>query len=115
MNKIELNKEQRTKLLEMCNDLFPEYIGFYLIDGVIGYNDPMKGDKGIDLCVHWFELCMLELPRRIAENGPSVLTDSTHYRIYESMSKRFLNIHPTYDKVECKHPIDYLYQEFEKI
>lgn len=114
MNKLSLTDEQKKKLLEICEDLFPEckeirffgdYQDYVLFNFISG--------KSLD--VYWLELCMFELPKRIAENGKSVLPESTQYRIYESMSKRILNIHPTYSKVEPKHPVDYLYEEFKKI
>lgn len=110
MRTIELNKIHETKLLEMCDDLFSEYENFNISGKNIIYTD-VKDIKQI----YWLELCLLELPKRIAENSNSVLTDSMQYKIYESMSKRFLNIHPTYNKLKIKHPVDYLYQEFKKI
>jgi len=112
MKQLKLNKEQRKILLEMCEDLFPEVNEISFVDdNVISFMGANKEYHEF----HWFELCMLELPKRIADNMNTVLPESTHYRIYESMSKRLLGIHAIYVNLQPKHPVDFLYQEYKKL
>lgn len=114
MERLYLTQDQEKKLLEICEDLFPEYSEVYITNGILrDYIFFVKDGKEERFL--WLVICLFELPKRIAENSKSVLPESTQYRIYESMSKRILNIHPTYKNVEPKHPVDYLYEEFKKI
>ena len=106
---------QEKKMLEMCEDLFPEYCNFDVLPNGIVRFEEVDDKLEIKMSIYWFELCVLELPKRISHNGKSVFPEDTQYRIYESMSKRMLNIHATYKHIYPKHPVDYLYEEFKKI
>lgn len=101
MKNIELTEEHKSKLLEMCKILFPEY-DFTL--------DKWKqcfvtlGLKSKDLYenhIHWFEFCINPLSTKI----DSFRTDS--YLISHGQS---------YDNaINSEHPVDYLYEEFKKL
>ncbi len=68
-----LTKKQEERLLELCREFFPEYqkptfyhaisranmLVFFLLD-----NDSDIYDN-CDLFVHWYQLCLTELPKRI--------------------------------------------------
>lgn len=80
MKSIELTEEHKSKLLEMCKALFPEYNlnsetgygGLYFgegsIDGMlIGYLHDDFNDSIDDpnLYIHWFEFCVNYLPQKM--------------------------------------------------
>jgi len=105
MKNIELTEEHKTKLLEMCNELFPEdeftFDNDYAEDGIIDRNflgktknDLTWEDKGSHF--HWFEFCMTHLANKI------LIQD-------EQLSDFLLTIN-----IEL-HPINYLYKEFKNI
>ena len=98
MKSIQLTEEHKSKLLEMCKILFPEYViypadndGF--IEGEQWVGDQNMGeDRPVnEFNIHWFEFCMTHLSEKID-------CDLAHNIIYMK-----------------KHPIDYLYEEFKKL
>ncbi len=105
MNNLSLNNEQKDKLLQMCNDLFPEYehFEFDVADGHLFID-------GSELSIHWFEACVMHLPERIAENFNTVYPKEKHAFIVDMMMKKMLSYSPI-DKI---HPVDYLYEMYEK-
>ena len=99
MKNIELTEDHKSKLLEMCKVLFPEYPDLqfgvkekhnwskeYLVFGLTG-NEPI---------IHWFEFCMTHLCDKIFIHD-------------ESLNEFLLTFNVD------KHPIDYLYEEFKKL
>ena len=104
MKSIQLTEEHKSKLLEMCKELFPtynfefmrgkdefgfdiyDYFTFYLIEDYEN-NEWYKSKTDI----HWFEFCMTHLAEKID-------CDLAHNIIYMK-----------------KHPVDYLYEEFKKL
>ena len=91
MNSIELTEEHKSKLLEMCETLFPKY-DFTLDKWEFCF--VTFGLKTYSLYtehIHWFEFCMTHLSEKID-------CDLAHNIIYMK-----------------KHPIDYLYEEFKKL
>ena len=110
MKKLTLNKNQKTKLLEMCDDLFSEHENILI--GEKGFVI-FSADSKEEFQIHWLQVCMFNLPKRISENNNSRMNDE--YEIYESMSKRILGIHKLYADLEITHPVDFLYEEFIKI
>ena len=110
MKKLTLNKDKRIKLLEMCDDLFSEHENIMINE--IG-DMIFSADSKDEFRIHWLQVCMFNLPKRISENNPSRMDNE--YDIYESMSKRILGIHKLYVDLEIIHPVDFLYEEFMKI
>ncbi len=123
MNKIVLTKEHEDKLLEMCSKLFPEYtFQFYhpinMARMLVGFKKENDSDlyDDCDIFIHWFEFCMTHLT----------------YKIYPLIDNRWENAIITREMISidasleddmnvfmsnlfCKHPVDYLYEEFNKI
>lgn len=109
MKAIELTEEHKSKLLEMCTLLFPEYFHWKIskkqfIKSYIRGNDIQiyKGEIP-DLNIHWFEFCMTYLSERLYNEHYSleVCEDIRNEQLYDC----FIN----------NHPIDYLYDEFKTL
>lgn len=107
MKSIQLTEEHKSKLLEMCKVLFPEYViypadndGF--IEGEQWVGDQNMGeDRPVnEFNIHWFEFCMTHLFEKIMV----ILYN------YESIND-FIQINGYFI---CGHPVDYLYKEFKK-
>lgn len=94
MKNIELTKDHKSKLLEMCEKLFPEYD--FTLDKweqcfvTLG----LKSKVAYDSHIHWFEFCMTHLARVL------MCKNTKH------MQQLFMGL---------KHPVDYLYEEFKKL
>jgi len=113
MKPIKLTEEHKSKLLEMCKELFPEDVFSFnndcAEDGMIDRNfagnnvKPVKrlhwNDEGSHF--HWFELCLTYLFEKIfvSPNG------------YESVND-YIGMNSVYT---IGHPVDYLYEEFKKL
>lgn len=101
MNAIQLTREQREKLLEMCKKLFPEYSKFWF-SVTIGHNFILEASIPNSkilvpaLQMHWFEFCMTYLVNKMGKSTAAL------YRILE-------------EEETGTHPIDYLYSEFKKL
>lgn len=110
MNKISLTKVQEEKILEMCNDLFPDCkrveISDMHMDNILFF----FRNNGRTLHIHWFELCVMELPKRIAEASNTVYPKDKHAFIIDMMMKKMLDFSP----LEKEHPVDYLYKMYQK-
>lgn len=97
MKQIELTKEHKSKLLEMCQILFPEYD--FTLDKfeqcfvTLG----LKSEILYKEHIHWFEFCITKLWLKIA-----------FYVNHEPTAIRSIIL-------EKVHPVDYLYEEFKKI
>ena len=123
MNSIELTKEHKAKLLEMCNKLFSEEgKWFAILDGKMYYS---KKGTFPGFSIHWFEFCYTIL----------VETLSNKLNNWEDIPKHVSNIFPNtigkwnlytkfhfyYPKASLGgtelpiNPIDYLYEEFKKL
>lgn len=104
MNNLGLSEEQEDKLLQMCDDLFPQYknINLDISDGYLFDN--------LDLSIHWFEVCVMHLPKKIAENFNTVYPKEKHAFIVDMMMKKMLD----YSNLEKVHPVDYLFEMYEK-
>ena len=116
MKPLGLTEEQKEKLLEMCNKLFPEYKFSWEYDM---YGRALKQDFNDVLCIftkekafniHWFEFCMIWLVvklrsfSKIQEHTPTQLMD--FYNFYWDVSNY---------RMTQVHPVDYLYEQFKKI
>jgi len=114
MKSIELTKEHKSKLLEMCKILFPEYttisndknpkfltISWFTKQGYFIHlmDDDLKENK----MVHWFEFCMTHLSKKLKVR-PSLLEN-----------RAWSTLELTNSKFRLNHPVDYLYEEFKKL
>ena len=89
MKALELTKEHKEKLLEMCKVLFPEsYSKTWDIEGLFNY-EPINYENFE--CFHWFEFCTLILSQKLDNFSANDFYDSLFY----------------------SHPIDYLYKLFK--
>jgi hypothetical protein len=105
MNKTPLTQIHLERLSQMCDDLFPEYDFMeFQEEFCVFFNN-----NGIDK-MHWFELCVIELPQRIAESLNTVYPRERQAQIVDLMMKKMLN----FSSIDKKHPVDYLYEMYEK-
>lgn len=116
MQPIQLTEEHKSKLLEMCKELFPEYkndiskneaeniqilhnnfIRFYS-----GYkeNNPKLNE------IHWFEFCMIYLQNQILVKASQLnKSDDLGYDFFRKLINSWYT----------SHPINYLYEQFLKL
>ena len=93
MKPIELNDEQKARLLEMCKSLFPKYIiTIHQTNNVIVSS---KVEKFYEV-IHWFEFCFKILSSKI-------INDNDELNNFKCMN---------FNKI---HPVDYLYEQFLKL
>jgi hypothetical protein len=101
-----LTQDQKVRLIEMCNALFPEHREITLTKMNtlnFGYTDHGSHTSRDMVSVHWFEFCMLKLARKLRgrfETGLAPFDLSTFY------------IHTVNG---LNHPVDFLYPEFKKL
>ena len=94
MKAIKLTEEHKSKLLEICRELFPEY-------SKIQFQDIYNNETGnlyfdnvtIGITIHWFEFCITHLAEKLVVDYGASYYEMTHNY----------------------HPIDYLYEEFKKL
>ena len=127
MKSINLTKEQKEKLLKMCNALFPEYKEIILTKcNTLKFGFERKGSyytwkfSGI----HWFEFCLTHLVVRLSKEftkqGLSE-ADYTHNQYPNWFSEKLsYHLNPfrneeTGEDILFIHPLDYLYTEFLKL
>ena len=116
MKNIELTEYHKSKLLEMCKKLFPEYCwknSFEFGDNILVYCT----SEGCE-SINWFEFCMTHLFYALYENWRrediNCVTDF-HLDIHNYYLNDFVDnkeIHKNYEKY---HPINYLYNKFKKL
>lgn len=96
MKAIQLTDEHRSKLLEMCEKLFPEYTHINMFVNGWEYSrdmDYIAFDNLTDYGeIHWFEFCMTQIAPRVCKSQGIIITFDGKY-----------------------NPIDYLYSEFKKL
>ena len=117
MKNIELTEDHKSKLLEMCKELFPEYIETYL--GVNDYDPEPDGyiyftkNKNITR-IHWFEICSIKIVNELAWRN--IKTDILADCEYEDFRMKLITeIFRDKCVTETFHIIDYLYEEFKKL
>lgn len=105
MNTIELTEDHRSKLLEMCKELFPknkvESLQFGTIKFLVNYyekKDPNNSkitfggwDEIVE--IHWFEFCMIHLAKKVCKSDGITLTF----------------------KDDNNNVIEFLYEQFKKL
>jgi hypothetical protein len=120
MKSIELTKEHKTKLLEMCKALFPEmFVPTIQDNGYINYSETGK-TIDYDDRIHWFEFCMTHLANKIINTYWKCHLNEKHYKtnLFEELSDFYLSTINCDKNIKLKqqiHPIDYLYEEFKKL
>ncbi len=106
MTKLTLSKQQREHLLEMAKYYFPEHeiVSFHSIQPehlvFFKYNGSFNGDW----MIHWFEFCLVELPKKIFGESLS----SSH--CLGNISKASDNAAYMISHLHI-HPVDYLYEQ----
>lgn len=68
MNSIELTEEHKSKLLEMCKTLFPEYEEIRFNINAKEYGVFIVMDNG-NIIIHWFEFCTIYLSKKIIKSN----------------------------------------------
>jgi len=104
MKPLEFTSEQKDKLLEMCQVLFPDYNIFEIDED--GYILLI-----LEKCpaIHWFEFCTKELISALAwKNVTSDLVGDLQFA-------EFYNIALQNIFLDNMHPVDYLYKEYLKL
>ena len=116
MKAIELTKEHKSKLLEMCNNLFIDRNWHFwesetesYPDGMIGHcNTIIWGGKSYESVeIHWFEFCMTHLAFKILPKTTFYNLDSAYDSLYNCLYQFW--------ETKFDNPIDYLYEEFKKL
>jgi acyl carrier protein len=124
MKAIELTKEQKDKLLEMCKALFPELTDLEIRDSMEDFCFKFEhiyieyGRKNNNLVIiHWFEFCMTHLIEKLFNSFGE--DDEEFYNRYINNGASFYGI--GVNEIifvmlsSQKHPVDYLYEEFKKL
>jgi len=111
MTSIELTEEHKSKILEMCNKLFPEYNKIEIdieanYDGTQDYLQFTKINPSDTIFIHWFEFCMITLQQKLCK----LLDKPVDLWNIELIGKLFF-----YTNSNGIHPIDYLYEEFKNL
>lgn len=100
MKAIKLTEERKSKLLEMCQVLFPKYkFGFGNDVADLGIMEYYKDDKEW-FFIHWFEFCMCHIKSKINE-----LNGIPNHKVLLASDNGIL----------INHPVDYLYEQFKKL
>ena len=126
MNSVEINQEQKDKLLKMCKILFPKYIFINFQEYAImelgwdyDFNNLCFSTKSnkifdIELNIHWFEFCMTHLINELA--WKNIKTDILADCEFETARIKYLNeLFKDRPNKGQYHPIDYLYEKFKEI
>ena len=126
MKSIKLTDSQKSKLLEMCEALFPEYTIYEvqkanhfgrIVNTVQGNKWEYNGDddEPIDeFFIHWFEFCIIEIVNELAWRN--IKTDILADCEYEDFRMKLITeIFRDKFTTEKFHIVDYLYEEFKKL
>lgn len=119
MKQLTMTQDQRNKLWQMCIMLFPEFITIRYGRGWEKdyiWMDNIPNNTLDPVQIHWFELCMTELPDRLYNKLKKLCHESS-----DSNEQRRLepDIMPL-DVLDLlvmggRHPIDTLYGEYKKL
>ncbi len=139
MKSLKLTEEHKSKLLEMCKVLFPEYnnvkvkctfqgkintvsknIYFDQSTNIMFFPKKEMGDVDPYITydkIHWFEFCMTHLITKIFESFEE--DDESFYNRYINNGASFYGVgtkEMIFGMLESKkHLVDYLYQEFKNL
>lgn len=114
MKPLELSEEQKNRLLEMSEKLFPEYGEPQYLLSYMSKDEDLTGSpyirwydnrsgKMILVEIHWFEFCW-QILRKILETEPARIRAANIIEIFGLVC---------FNQFESLHPVDYLYQEFK--
>jgi hypothetical protein len=133
MNKIELTNKQKSKLLKMIKESFSEYTDVTVriineeeakrftenpsIDAnncvLLPYKDMSNIDAFINhYKIHWFEFCMTHLAKKVIPNFNNEETINDNVNDFD-LEYRQVCFGFLYKNIN-EHPIDYLYDLFNK-
>jgi hypothetical protein len=138
MKTIIVTEEHKSKLLEMCKVLFPEYGRIEIQEYAIDVDKSLPSPVFVDLykqhitipfdiySIHWFEFCMTHLIRKIDNiYSEKILEPLEKKAIAEGYPENWLEIWNQRPWIKLwsltnsgnykKHPVDYLYEEFKKL
>lgn len=107
MQPIALTEEHRSKLLEMCKALFPNYFDWRYGKHWASY-ELFFVNNNQSFQIHWFEFCMTWLMYTLSyefSKSDTVKAKPIHIELCELNKGDYFKI----------HPIDYLYGEFKKL
>jgi hypothetical protein len=123
MKSIELTKEHRSKLIEMCEVLFSEYNWQFAsdygtinddtqVDSLIQWKITDKHSQRLINTFHWFEFCMTHLPVELYRYAMHKcnLNPVDAFKIITFNLTQFED----FGRYEI-NPINFLYQEFKKL
>ena len=132
MKNIELTEDHKSKLLEMCKELFPKLnLEMYYDDDIADNwkealennscgNDAQVGylisnwHKPNAKIIHWFEFCITEIVNELAWRN--IKTDILADCEYEDFRmKLIIEIFRDKFTTETFHIVDYLYKEFKQL
>lgn len=108
MNSIQLTEEHKSKVLEMCKVLFPEYKVKFILDSLLNYDDRIFNYLSIEeitegevdfTVIHWFEFCVYHL---------APLIEIKVNDLYNT-ELAWINF------LQSNDGINYLYNEFKKL
>jgi len=110
-----LNDKQQKRLLKLCNEFFPELysvsIGNYYKEYMVSLNQYSGFD---DICegflenrIHWYQLCLTKLPKRIFNKTENLYTKITANYYYGSRDYTGITQAMCFSK---KHPVDFLWE-----
>lgn len=106
MKALELTKEHKSQLLEMCEVLFPDWHEHCVeTDGnsniIVMFTNYVQGSEWGQVIFHWYEFCMTHILHKVLlePNGYESIED------YISSNGYFM----------FGHPVDYLYKKFKKL
>lgn len=133
MKALEITKEQKDRLLEMAEKLFPEYndkseggtgpICFHHAGEYPGmlFGFKSNGEDGdlyrdASLFIHWFEFCIIWIPEKIVShpkfNNEFIIEMPQYYddsEVIDYIMESCVSL------IKDINPIDYLYEEFLKL
>jgi len=104
-----LNKTQQKRLLSLCKEFFPEYEyiwwnSCYLT--IVFGGGKSSNNKSID--IHWYQLCLTELPKRIWSKVNRLKLMCTDGNEKLEMCYPYSRLEPSVLN-SYKHPVDFLY------
>lgn len=136
MKNIELTKDHKSKLLEMCKILFPEWTFITFQESAImgagwdyDFNNICFSKKSetlfdIEINIHWFEFCMTHLIVQLSKEFTKQKLSKSDYTSnqYPNWFSQKLSYHLNpfrneefEEDIIFIHPVDYLYKEFKKL
>jgi hypothetical protein len=129
MKPIIVTEEHKSKLLEMCKVLFPEYGRIEIQEYAIDVDKSLPSPVFVDLykqhitipfdiySIHWFEFCITHLVEKLFNSFEEDDEDFYDRYINEGASFYGVGVNEVIFVMlsSKKHIIDYIYEEFKKL